>query len=122
MFQPEGTRRTVSKHLLARTYLGSLPHDDVDLYLIQPPPGVHAPIPPSKIVLNGGSAGGGLVLALLQILRDVALPLPAGAVLVSPWTDLTHSFPSVFKNTATVSYLPLMDERTKLITSLGHHS
>lgn len=73
-----------------------------DLYLIQPPQGVHTPIHPSKIIFNGGSAGGGLVLALLQVLRDVGLPLPAGAVLVSPWTDLTHSFPSVFTNTATV--------------------
>lgn len=73
-----------------------------DLYLINPPPGVHAPIPPSQIVFNGGSAGGGLALALLQVLRDVGLPLPAGAVLVSPWTDLSHCFPSVFANTATV--------------------
>ena len=28
-------------------------------------------------------------------LRDRGLPLPAGAILVSPWVDLTHSFPSL---------------------------
>ena len=33
--------------------------------------------------------------SLLVILRDQGLPLPAGAILISPWVDLTHSFPSV---------------------------
>ncbi|NIF74597.1 alpha/beta hydrolase, partial [Burkholderia sp. Ap-962] len=32
--------------------------------------------------------GGGLALALLVALRDRGAPLPAGAVLFSPWTDL----------------------------------
>lgn len=32
---------------------------------------------------------------MLVTLRDQGLPLPAGAVLISPWVDLTHSFPSV---------------------------
>lgn len=50
---------------------------------------------PSTIVLAGDSAGAGLVVSLLVILRDRGLPLPAGAVLISPWVDLTHSFPSV---------------------------
>lgn len=36
-----------------------------------------------------------MVLALLVILRDQDLPLPAGATLLSPWIDLTHSFPSI---------------------------
>lgn len=30
-----------------------------------------------------------------MILRDRGIPLPAGAILISPWVDLTHSFPSV---------------------------
>lgn len=50
---------------------------------------------PNTIILAGDSAGGGMVLSLLVILRDRNLPLPAGAVLISPWVDLTHSFPSV---------------------------
>lgn len=32
---------------------------------------------------------------MLLILRDQGLPLPAGASLISPWVDLTHSFPSI---------------------------
>ena len=32
---------------------------------------------------------------MLVILRDRNIPLPAGAILISPWVDLTHSFPSV---------------------------
>jgi acetyl esterase/lipase len=32
---------------------------------------------------------------MMVILRDRGIPLPAGAILISPWCDLTHSFPSV---------------------------
>ncbi|KAG2116013.1 alpha beta-hydrolase [Suillus discolor] len=72
------------------------------LYLIQPPhDAAHKPIPPSKIVFAGDSAGGALCLAMLTVLRDLGQPLPAGAVLISPWVDLTHSFPSIHTNTAT---------------------
>ncbi|KAH6618060.1 hypothetical protein B0J18DRAFT_436375 [Chaetomium sp. MPI-SDFR-AT-0129] len=51
--------------------------------------------PANTVVLAGDSAGGGMVLSLLVVLRDRGIPLPAGAVLISPWVDLTHSFPSV---------------------------
>ncbi|OLN86149.1 AB hydrolase superfamily protein C4A8.06c [Colletotrichum chlorophyti] len=50
---------------------------------------------PSTIVLAGDSAGGGMVLSMMCVLRDQGVPLPAGAILISPWVDLTHSFPSV---------------------------
>ncbi|KAK2061305.1 alpha/beta-hydrolase [Colletotrichum caudatum] len=50
---------------------------------------------PTTIVLAGDSAGGGMILSILCLLRDQGIPLPAGAVLISPWVDLTHSFPSV---------------------------
>ncbi|KAF2745289.1 alpha/beta-hydrolase [Sporormia fimetaria CBS 119925] len=50
---------------------------------------------PSTILLAGDSAGGGMVLAMLVILRDQGVPLPAGGILLSPWVDLTHSFPSL---------------------------
>jgi len=43
---------------------------------------------PHDIVVAGDSAGGGLTLALLLTLKDKGLPLPAGAGLFSPWTDL----------------------------------
>ena len=75
-----------------------------DLFLIRPPADTtHRPVDPSHIVISGDSAGGGLSLALLQVIRDAGLPMPAGGVLISPWCDLTHSFPSVHTNTATVS-------------------
>ena len=50
---------------------------------------------PTRILLAGDSAGGGMVTSLLVVLRDRNIPLPAGAMLLSPWVDLMHSFPSV---------------------------
>src|SRR5450432_1255930 len=32
---------------------------------------------------------------MLVTMRDRGIALPAGAILISPWVDLTHSFPSV---------------------------
>ena len=60
---------------------------------------------PSTVVLAGDSAGGGMVLSLMVILRDQGLPLPAGATLISPWVDLTHSFPSVAQGSQ-FDYIP----------------
>lgn len=60
---------------------------------------------PSTIILAGDSAGGGMVLSMLCILRDQGLPLPAGGILISPWVDLTHSFPSVGAD-APFDYIP----------------
>ncbi|GLB35806.1 putative steryl acetyl hydrolase [Lyophyllum shimeji] len=48
-------------------------------------------IPPENILLAGDSAGGGLCLALLMYLRDNKYSIPAGAILMSPWVDLTMS-------------------------------
>lgn len=44
--------------------------------------------PPSKLVIAGDSAGGGLTVAVLVAARDAGLPLPAAAVLLCPWVDL----------------------------------
>jgi acetyl esterase/lipase len=72
------------------------------LYLIRPPSGAeHQPVNPAHLIIAGDSAGGGLSIALLQVLRDASLPMPAGGVLISPWCDLTHSFPSIHTNSAT---------------------
>ncbi len=46
---------------------------------------------PDKIVVAGDSAGGGLALALALYLQDHGMAMPAGMVLMSPWTDLTCS-------------------------------
>lgn len=55
-------------------------------------------VAPQRIVFGGDSAGGGLVLATLQALRDRGLPAPAGAFVYSPWTDLAATGPSVSAN------------------------
>lgn len=53
---------------------------------------------PESIVIAGDSAGGGLALATLVALRDAGDPLPAGAVLFSPWTDLAATGASIVDN------------------------
>jgi len=53
---------------------------------------------PSEIIIAGDSAGGGTALSMLVIMRDQGIPLPAGAILISPWVDLTHSFPSIMED------------------------
>jgi epsilon-lactone hydrolase len=45
-------------------------------------------IDPALIAVAGDSAGGGLALGALAALRDAGEPMPAAAVLLSPWTDL----------------------------------
>ena len=49
---------------------------------------------PTRIVVGGDSAGGGLVMSLLLALRDRAVALPAGAVCISPWVDLIRAEPA----------------------------
>jgi acetyl esterase/lipase len=46
---------------------------------------------PNRIVIAGDSAGGGIVAGLQLRLREARMPLPAAAVLISPWLDLTNS-------------------------------
>ena len=95
------------------------------LSLIYPPPGsLHAPVPASKIIVAGDSAGGNLSLALLQLLLQInrtstpsqsikfhdsiislPLPVPAGLAVSSPWCDLCRSLPSITAN-AQYDYLP----------------
>ncbi len=53
---------------------------------------------PENIIIAGDSAGGNLALTTLIKLRDDKIPLPAGAVLLSPSTDFTFSDDSFFKN------------------------
>jgi len=50
---------------------------------------IAAGVPPAQIAVGGDSAGGGLAAALLLSLRDRGGALPAAAVLLSAWTDLT---------------------------------
>lgn len=43
---------------------------------------------PENLALAGESAGGGLAVAVMTVLRDAGEPLPACAWLSSPWVDL----------------------------------
>jgi len=67
-------------------------------------------IPPENIIISGDSAGGGLTLALLMYLRDNDYPLPSGAIVMSPWVDLTLSCDSWESNALyDVVPFPVMD-------------
>jgi acetyl esterase/lipase len=50
------------------------------------------------MVVGGDSAGGGLTLALLLSIKARGLPMPAGALLLSPWTDLATTGASLDEN------------------------
>jgi len=68
---------------------------------------------PAHLIVAGDSAGGGLAAALLLALRDAGDPMPAGAVLLSPWLDLTVSSDSI---TALAADDPILTADT-LVTS-----
>jgi len=44
---------------------------------------------PESLAIAGDSAGGGLTVATLLALREKGAPMPAAAVCISPWSDLT---------------------------------
>lgn len=53
---------------------------------------------PRKVTFAGDSAGAGLAMSSMVALRDAGLPLPAGAVLLSPWADLAMTTDSSARN------------------------
>lgn len=55
---------------------------------------------PNRIVFAGDSAGGGLVVSTLVALRDAGLPLPAAALVISPWADLSGTAASLVTKAA----------------------
>lgn len=55
-------------------------------------------VPAARIILAGESAGATLALSTLLALKQAGERLPAGAVAISPQTDLTLSGPSVDAN------------------------
>lgn len=50
-------------------------------------------VDPAHLVVSGDSAGGGLTLALLQLIRKEQLPQPAAAICLCPWVDLSEEAP-----------------------------
>ncbi|RPH91947.1 MAG: alpha/beta hydrolase [Calditrichaeota bacterium] len=59
-----------------------------------------------NLLIAGESAGGGLSLALLLALKERKIALPAAAVAISPWTDLTCSS-NAYSTKNKVSVAPL---------------
>jgi epsilon-lactone hydrolase len=74
--------------------------------------------PKAPVVVAGDSAGGGLSLSLLVRLRDLGFAMPDGAILLSPWTDLTASGSSVDGNAGK----DLWFTRRHLETWAGHYA
>ncbi|KAH9858344.1 Alpha/Beta hydrolase protein [Lenzites betulinus] len=80
-------------------------------------------VPPENIVVVGDSAGGGLTLALLMYLRDNSYPMPSGAILMSPWVDLTMSCES-WESNAKFDIIPMPqpgDHLNPIACYLGEH-
>ena len=48
-------------------------------------------LPPKNIVVIGDNAGAHMALMLLQELKEIERPQPAGAIALSPWTDIGDS-------------------------------
>lgn len=69
---------------------------------------ITAGIDPTSIVVAGDSAGGGLAVALLHRIRATGAPMPAGAMLFSPYLDLEHGDYTIATNART-DYLPLSE-------------
>lgn len=70
---------------------------------------------PANIFISGDSAGGGLSLATVLALRNAGLPLPAGIVCISPWTDLTLKGKSHITNAKSETLL-----RTDILREWAH--
>jgi monoterpene epsilon-lactone hydrolase len=78
-------------------------------------------IEPGRIVAAGDSAGGNLALALMLRLRDAGSPLPGGAVLLSPVTDLELSGASHANRKALDPVFAGADLRTFITAYAGAH-
>ena len=85
----------------------------------------------SAIAIAGESAGAGLAAATLVALKQVGLPQPTGAVLMSPWADLTLSGESISAKAAVdpaltpeglrrraVDYVPAGDRTAELVSPI----
>lgn len=76
---------------------------------------------PSRVVIAGDSAGGGLTLATLIALRDAGEPLPGAACVISPWTDMESTGNSVETRAELDPMIRVDDERTVAKAYLNGH-
>ena len=74
---------------------------------------------PSSMAIAGDSAGGGLALATMMKLPGEGLPLPAAAAVMSPWTDLALTGPSLHINAAADPMLVAADVLRFAVGYLG---
>lgn len=74
-------------------------------------------VPAHCIALAGDSAGGGLAAAALLALRDRARPLPAAAVMLSAWMDLTAQSDTY----ATRAEADPIHQRTMILATARHY-
>ena len=76
---------------------------------------------PHNIFIGGDSAGGNLTLVSLLKFRELGLPMPAGAVCISPWADLTASGESLQYNAQEEPMIPVKLLRFLSRIYAGHY-
>ncbi len=77
--------------------------------------------PAERVTLVGDSCGGGLVMQLLLRLREERLPLPGGAVLLCPWSDLRVALTEPDAEADPASEQRLAQARGAATAYLGEH-
>lgn len=53
---------------------------------------------PGNIVIAGDSAGGGLTLSTMLMIKNSCLPMPSAGICLSPWVDLANTGGSLLHN------------------------
>ncbi|MBM3468126.1 MAG: alpha/beta hydrolase [Alphaproteobacteria bacterium] len=73
----------------------------------------------SSVYIAGDSAGGGLALALLLLLKEEKIPFPKAVICFSPWLDLTHQGETFITNQEKdiLLYAPSLPIVAKLYTA-----
>lgn len=77
---------------------------------------------PQQIVLGGDSAGGGLAIAMMLMLKELKRPLPAACICLSPWVDLTLSGDSVRRHAAADPIVPVPELEEWAKAYAGHYT
>jgi acetyl esterase/lipase len=76
---------------------------------------------PEHIAFCGDSAGGNLAVVTLLALREAGVALPAAAILLSPWTDLTLSGESVKTRSGVDPMIKLGDAKEQFAYYVGNN-